>query len=336
MLEKDFKELVLNIKQEISQTQVLIMSDANVRLINLYFKIGKVIYENSNWGNKFIENLERELKLDFPNIKGFSARNLGRMKKFYLEYKDEAILPMALAKLPWSQNMTLIDKIKDKEKREWYRNEAINGNWSVVVLEHQIDIELYERQSPSDKSNNFENTLINPQSDLANDLQNDPYIFNLPLLKEKYVETELEKALVERIKDTLLELGKGFSFLGNQYKITDGENDYFIDMLFYHVDLNCYIVVELKSKSFKPEYTGQLAFYMSAIDKTKKKDTDNPTIGLLLCKEKNKISVEWALDKINAPIGMSNYEVTKLLPKEMIECLPTEEDINLHVDIEED
>lgn len=287
--------------------------------------------ENSTWGDKFIENLERELKLDFPNIKGFSSRNLGRMKKFYMKYREDEILPPAVAKLPWTHNNILIDKVKDKTARLWYANEAANNNWSKVVLSHQIDMQLYERQTLENKLNNFENTLVSTQSDLANDLQKDPYIFNLPFLKEKYVEAELERALVERMKDTLLELGKGFGFLGSQYKITDGENDYFIDMLFYHVDLNCYIVVELKTKSFKPEYTGQLAFYMSAIDKTKKKDTDNPTIGLLLCKEKNKISVEWALDKINAPIGVSSYEISKVLPKDMIDKLPTEEDINLHI-----
>ena len=335
MLEKDFKEIVVNIKKEITQTQVLIMSDANIRLINLYFKIGKMIYENSKWGNKFIETLERELKIDFPNIKGFSARNLGRMKKFYMEYMDNEILPMTLAKLPWSHNMTLIDKVKDKKVREWYTNEAINGNWSVIVLEHQIDLKLYERQAISNKTNNFENALVDPQSDLANDLQKDPYIFNLPLLKEKYVETELERALTERIKDVLLELGKGFSFVGNQYKISTETNDYYLDMLFYHLGLRCYIVVELKNTEFKPEYTGQLGFYVTAVDETLKQENDNQTLGLLLCKGKDRLSVEWALKSTNAPIGVSSYEITKVLPKEVLEMLPTEEDINLHIDIEE-
>lgn len=219
MIEKDFKETIVNIKKEIINTQTQILSDANIRLINLYFKLGKIINDNSKWGDKFIETLELELKLDFPNIKGFSARNLRRMKRFYLEYKDEEILPPAVAKLPWTHNIILLEKIKDKEIRFWYANEAVNSNWSKVILDHQIDMKLYERKALIDKNNNFKNTLVEPQSDLANDLQKDPYIFNLPLLKEKYVEKELEESMVERIRDVLLELGNSFSFIGNQYFI---------------------------------------------------------------------------------------------------------------------
>jgi len=336
MLEKDFKTIVENIKNEIYKTQVSIMSDANKHLIELYYNVGRYVSENSSWGSKFIVNLEREIKLDFPNLKGFSARNLKRMKRFYAEYKDFEKVPPAVAQLPWTHNVILFEKIKDIEQRLWYINEAVNGHWSKVVLSHQIDMCLYERKLNTEKNNNFENKLLAPHSDLANDMQKDPYIFNLPLLKEKYIEAELEDALVNRIKDTLLELGRGFSFVGNQYKITDGETDYFIDLLFYHLDLRCYIVVELKTRKFKPEYTGQLSFYMAAIDNTLKKDIDNPTIGLLLCKEKNKLSIEWALEKINAPIGVSSYEITKVFPKELLENLPTEEDINLHIDIKED
>ena len=335
MLEKEFKDIIKNIKVEINNTQVLIMSDANTRLINLYFKIGKIIYENSNWGNKFIKELEKEIKLDFPNIKGFSARNLSRMKKFYIEYKEYSILPPAVAKLPWTHNIILIDRIKDKEIRFWYANEAANNNWSKVILDHQIDFDLYSRQVLANKENNFKNTLIEPHSDLANDLQKDPYIFNLPLLKEKYVETELEAAMVERIRDVLLELGNGFSFVGNQYKIEVGEKEYFIDMLFYHTKLHCYIVVELKAVPFQPEFTGKLNFYLSAVDDLLKDKMDNPTIGLLLCKGKDKISVEYSLKDINKPIGVSSYEITKFLPKDILDSLPTEEELNLHIDINE-
>ena len=335
MLEKDFKETIINIKQEIQNAQILIMSDANKRLIQLYFRLGKIIYDNSTWGNKFIENLATELKIDFPNIKGFSIRNLKRMKKFYTEYKEYEIVPTALAQLTWSHNILLIDKIKNKEIREWYRNETVNNNWSVIVLEHQIDMNLYERQAITNKSNNFKNTLINPQGDLANDLQKDPYIFNLPLLKNKYIETELENAMVEKIKDLLLELGNGFSFVGNQYKISVGQEDYFIDMLFYHLKLRCYIVVELKNTKFKPEYAGKLNFYLSAVDDMLANEYDNPSIGIILCKSKNKFEVEYSLKDINKPIGVSSYEISKVLPKEILDKLPTEEDINLHIDIEE-
>lgn len=162
MLEKDFKEIIVSIKKEINQTQVLIMSDANIRLLSLYFKIGKMIYENSKWGDKFIESLEREIKLDFPNIKGFSARNLGRMKKFYTEYMKDEILPPAVAKLPWTHNNIQIDKVKDKAERIWCASEAVNNNWSKIVLEHQIDLKPYERQATVDKTNNFKNMVIVP------------------------------------------------------------------------------------------------------------------------------------------------------------------------------
>ena len=311
------------------------MSDANKRLINLYYKLGKIINDNSKWGDKFIETLEIELKLDFPNIKGFSSRNLQRMKKFYLEYKDNEILPPAVAKLPWTHNIMLIDKIKDKNKRCWYANEAANGNWSKIVLDHQIDMGLYERKAIANKENNFKNTLVDPQSDLANDLQKDPYIFNLPLLKEKYVEKALEESMVERIRDVLLELGNGFSFIGNQYKLIVGNNDYFIDMLFYHLKLHCYVVVELKAVSFKPEFIGQLNFYLTAIDEQVKDKMDAPSIGLLLCKGKDKLTVEYSLKGVDKPIGVSSYEISKYLPKNVLESLPTEEDINFHIDLKE-
>ena len=201
---------------------------------------------------------------------------------------------------------------------------------------HQIDMKLYERKALPDKKNNFKNTLIEPQSDLANDLQKDPYIFNLPLLKEKYVERELEESMVERIRDILLEFGNGFSFIGNQYKLTVGNSDYFIDMLFYHLKLHCYIVVELKAVPFKPEFIGQINFYLTALDEQVKDNLDAPSIGLLLCKSKDKLTVEYSLKGVDKPIGVSSYEISKYLPKNLEELLPTEEDINIHIDFEGD
>ena len=335
MLENEFKETIVNIKREIINTQTQILSDANSRLINLYFKLGKIINDNSKWGDKFIESLKVELKLDFPNVKGFSARNLRRMKRFYLEYNDEEILPPAVAKLPWAHNIMLIEKIKDKKIRYWYANETANNNWSKVVLDYQIDMNLYGRKALADKNKNFKSTLVEPQSDLANDLQKDPYIFSLPFLKEKYVEKELEKSMMERIRDVLLEVGNGFSFVGNQYKIIVSDNDYFIDMLFYHIKLHCYIVVELKTVPFRPEFIGQLNFYLTALDEQVKDESDAPTIGLLLCKSKDKLTVEYLLKGIDKPIGVSSYEISKYIPKDVLKSLPTEEEINLYLDIEE-
>ncbi len=212
MLEKDFKEIVNQIKLAIQSTQVKIMSEANQELLNLYFNIGKYISENASWGNNFIKNLEIEIKLDFPNIKGFSSRNLRDMKRFYEEYKDDLIWQPVVAKLPWSHNMILISKVKDKDIRKWYFEKALEEGWSKTILIHQLELKLHERQPKIEKANNFALTTINPFTDLANEMQKDPYIFNLPLLKEKFIETELENALVDRIKDTLLELRKRLQF----------------------------------------------------------------------------------------------------------------------------
>lgn len=208
MLDKDFKKIIKNIKNEIYKTQTLIMSDANKRLLELYFYIGKVVNENSSWGNKFIESLSTEMKIEFPNIKGFSVRNIKNMKKFYAEISSDEKVQMASAQIPWSHNLLILDKVKNIDERLWYMQKCVENGWSVDVLEIQIDTKLYERQGKAIKDNNFKDKLLSPLSDMTNSMQKDPYIFNLPLLKEKYVETELENALVERIKDTLIELRK--------------------------------------------------------------------------------------------------------------------------------
>jgi len=239
------------------------------------------------------------------------------MKKFYEEYRDLSNLPPAVANLPWTHNYLLIEKIKDSDKRIWYAQKAIENSWSKTVLDHQIDLQLYERQSDNTKKlTNFSEKLPAVQGELAKDMLKDPYIFELAGLKEKIEERDIENAMLEKIKSTLLELGKGFSFVGHQYKISTENRDYYIDLLFYHLDLRCYIVVELKNVDFDPAYVGQLQFYVTAIDETIKKDVDNPTIGLLLCKGKDKLSVEWALKPVSAPIGVASYEIRRYLPSD--------------------
>lgn len=334
MIEKEFKNIVEEIKQQISSTQYEIFKNANMNLLKLYYNIGKTINENSSWGNKFIDELATELKITFPNIKGFSVRNLKSMKKYYIECSKNEKVQMSSAQIPWSHNMLILDKIQDDTKRIWYMEQtAING-WSYDVLAFQIKSELYERQVLGDKPNNFNESLSSPQSELAKDMMKDPYILNLTGLKQNYIETELEQAMVEKIKTVLLELGNGFSFVGNQYKLEVGNKDYFIDLLFYHTKLHCYIVVELKNTEFKPEYAGKVNFYLSAVDDLVKDEQDNPSIGIILCREKDKFSVEYALKDINKPIGVSSYEISKFLPKDVLESLPTEEELNLHIDIE--
>lgn len=319
-----FISIIDQIKADIIHTRNKVLIDANRELISMYFRIGKTINENAKYGNHFIEELATRLKIDFPDADGFSPRNLARMRKFYVTYGDLSNLPMALAKLPWSFNCILIDKVKDLDKRIWYAEKCVENGWSFVVLEHQIDLELYERQAdPSKKLTNFDALLPAPQSELSRDIVKDPYIFELAGLREKIVEKDIENAMLEQIKTVLLELGKGFSFVGNQYRVSTPNNDYLIDLLFYHLELRSYVVVELKNVDFKPDFIGQLQFYVTAVDETLKKDQDNPTIGLLLCKGKDKYSVEWSLKSTTAPIGVASYEIRNYLP--------TEEELNRYL-----
>ena len=239
------------------------------------------------------------------------------MRKFYEVYGDLSNLPTALAKLPWSFNCLLIDKISEEEKRIWYANKCLDNGWSYVVLDHQIDLCLYERQADNNKKiRNFEATLLATQSELATDMMKDPYIFELANFKEKALEKDLEEAMLNSVKNVLMEFGNGFSFVGNQYRISTNDNAYFIDLLFYHLHLRCYVVVELKVVDFKPEFLGQLQFYITAVDETLKHEFDNPTIGLLLCKSKDKVAAEWALKSTKAPVGVASYEIRRYLPSE--------------------
>lgn len=331
-----YNEIFQNIKNEILSSQYQAMQAINKQLIYMYWHIGKIILNNSVWGNKFIDNLSIDLKLEFPDIKGFSVRNLKNMKKFAEEYQDFEFVQSVTAQITWTHNVLLLDKIKDIEIRKWYINETVKNGWSVNILEMQINSKLYERQVSNEKISNFQNTLPDIQSDLAIQTMKDPYLFDFISLKGKVKELEIENAMIDRIKDVLIELGNGFAFVGNQYKLTVGDKDYFIDLLFYHLKLKCYIVVELKAREFEPTDAGQLNFYLSAIDDLVKDKTDNPSIGLLLCKTKNKFTAEYALKDINKPIGVSEYKLLEDIPEYLQSQLPKAEDIELHIqDIEE-
>lgn len=339
MLEVDknqYKEIFENIKNEILKSQYKAMQVVNRELVFMYWNIGKIILENAKWGNKFIDNLSVDLKLEFPTIKGFSIRNLKNMKKFAEEYPDFEFVQKVSAQITWSDNLLILDKVKEFEKRKWYINETVKNGWSYDILDWQIKSNLYERQAISEKVNNFQNTLPDVQSDLAMQTMKDPYLFDFITLKGKVKELEIEDAMINKIKDVLIELGNGFAFVGNQYKLTVSDKDYFIDLLFYHLKLKCYIVVELKVREFEPTDAGQLNFYLSAIDDLVKDETDNPSIGLLLCKSKDKFTAEYALKDINKPIGVSEYKILQDIPEYLQSQLPKAEDIELHIqDIEE-
>lgn len=258
------------------------------------------------------------------------------MKKIAEEYPDFEFVQQFVAQIPWGHNIILLDKVKDIEERKWYINQSIINGWSRSLLMMQIESKLYQRQVIAKKVTNFPMTLPDMQSDLAIQTLKNPYIFDFISLKGKVKELEIENAMIDKIKDVLVELGKGFAFVGEQYKITVSEKDYFIDLLFYHLRLKCYIVVELKAREFEPTDAGQINFYLSAIDDLVKDETDNPTIGLLLCKNKDNFTAEYALRNINSPIGVSEYKLLEDMPEYLQAQLPNVEEIELHIkDIEE-
>ena len=253
------------------------------------------------------------------------------MAKFAAEYTDKEFVQTVSAQIPWSHNCLIMDKVKTHEKRKWYIEKTIENGWSHSVLTHQIESGLYERQAIAEKISNFENRLPAIQSELAIQTMKDPYIFDFIPFKEDMLEKEIEQALVKDITALLLELGTGFAFLGNQYHLNVGGDDFYIDLLFYNLNLRSYVVIELKTGDFKPEYAGQLNFYLSAVDGILKKDTDNPSIGLLLCKSKNDLVAEYSLRDMSKPIGISEYKITSSLPEGYEKQLPSVEDIQKRI-----
>lgn len=327
MNNSEYLGIVETIKSEIKNAQYKAAVSVNKELIMLYYNIGKIINEHKTWGNRFIDNLAADIRLSFPDTKGYSVRNLKYMAKFAAEYTDEQIVQAALAQITWYHNIALMDKVNDIEVRLWYAEKIVENGWSRNVLVHQIESGLYERQAIAEKISNFENRLAPPQSELAVQTMKDPYIFDFIPFKEDMVERDIERALVKDITKLLLELGTGFAFLGNQYHLNVGGDDFFIDLLFYNLNLRCYVVIELKTGEFKPEYAGQLNFYLSAVDGILKRDTDQPSIGLLLCKSKNNLVAEYALKDMTKPMGVSEYTITNNLPEELGKQLPSVEDI---------
>lgn len=323
IITQDFKNTITKIKSEIRATQIKTMQHANSELIKMYFRIGKILAESSSEDIYFIKNIETELKLEFPDLKGFSERNMRSMRLFYEEYKDNETRKRVVSELSWGHNILLMAKIKDKETRMIYAEASLKNGWSRNILAMQIEAGYHKRIGNS--TNNFKTVLPPADSDMVNNTLKDPYIFDFLTLKDGYKEKELEEKMIERIRDVLLELGSGFAYVGNQYKISVGDEDYFIDLLFYHLKLRCYVVVELKATKYIPEFAGKMNFYLSAIDDTVKDKNDNPTIGLILCKEKNKFTAQYSLKDINKPIGVSSYELQKYLP--------SADDLNLHIKV---
>lgn len=330
MLENNDKyfEVLNDIKKTLIVTRNRIVENANKDLILMYYNIGLKLIENNKWGSSFIDTLAKDLKIEFPNLKGMSARNLRYMQKFAAEFDNDQFLQHDVAKLPWSSITTIMDHVKNKKQRDWYIMESIKNGWARPIIVHQISSKLYERQALlENKTTNFDETLPSPNNEQAKELLKNPYIFDFITADKDLKELDIERELTDNITKLLLELGNGFAFVGRQYHLEIENEDYYIDLLFYNLKVRSYVVIELKTTEFKPEYTGKLNFYLSAVDKYIKNENDNPTFGILLCKNKKRVTAELALKDINKPIGVSEYKILSEIPEFLENTLPSIKDI---------
>jgi predicted nuclease of restriction endonuclease-like (RecB) superfamily len=332
---QEYMQVLSNLKKEVQGVQVKAALSVNKELLSLYWLIGKTIIETQEkegWGASIIENLADDLQKEFPGIAGFSRTNIFRMKAFFTAYEKVPqavgqIENLPIFKIPWGHNVVLLEKVKDTLQRLWYAQKTIENGWSRSLLEMSIKSNLYSRQGKA--VTNFTLRLPAPDSDLAQQTLKDPYIFDFLTLHEDYRERDIEQALIDNVQKLLLELGKGFSFVGRQYHLQISNKDFYIDLLFYHFRLRCFVVVELKTREFDARDVGQLNLYLSAIDEALRSPEDKPTIGLLLCRTKDNLLAEYALRRFEGPIGVASYEteITQRLPKELKSSLPTIEEL---------
>jgi len=329
-----YDDFLSELKTRISHAQLRAAVAVNKELVLLYWQIGRDILhrqQQQGWGAKVINRLATDLQQAFPEIKGFSLRNLKYMRAFAQAYPDEQFVQQLVAQIPWGHNVRILDTVKDSVEREWYIKQTIQYGWSRNVLVHQIESQLYHRQGKA--ITNFDRTLPKPQSELAQQLLKDPYSFDFLNLGEEILERDLERALINHIRDFLLELGVGFAFVGSQYHLEVGGEDFYIDLLFYHLRLRCYVVIDLKIEEFKPEFSGKMNFYVSAVDDLLRHPDDQPTIGIILCKSKNKVIAEYSLRDMNKPIAVSVYQLRNNLPKGLQGNLPTIEQLEAELEM---
>lgn len=327
-LPSDYTLWLADLKQRVSAARQRAALAVNAELVGLYWQIGQEILQRQalqGWGSKVIERLARDLRETFPDMKGFSRANLLYMRAFAEAWPDAQMVQQLAGPLPWFHNVVLITRIKEPSTRQWYAQQCRAEGWSRATLELQIRNRLHERQGRA--VTNFDARLSTPCAQLAQETLKDPYLFDFLGLGDAAHEREIENALVRHITRFLLELGNGFAFVGQQYRLEVSDREFFIDLLFYHIHLKCYVVVELKATEFRPEHAGQLNFYLTAIDRQVKADDDNPTIGLLLCKTQDRLVAEYALAGIDKPIGVAEYELVRALPEQLVTSLPTVEEL---------
>lgn len=324
-----YLDLLDGLKQRIRAAQVKAAIAVNQELILLYWQLGREILarqQAEGWGSKVIERLSQDLKRAFPEIKGFSTRNLKYMRAFAEAWPDEQMVHQLGAQIPWRHNCVLLDKVKDPVQRTWYVRKAIQNAWSRNVLTIQIESGLYEQQGGA--VTNFDRTLPPPQSDLAQQLLKDPYRLDFLAVDEEIQEQDLKRSLVKHMRDFLLELGVGFSFVGSNYHLNIGGEDFYLDLLFYHLELRCFVIITIKMGEFQAEYSGLMNLYIAAVDEQKRKEPDQPTIGIILCKTKNKTIAEYALRNLRNPIAVATHQ----LPQTLQQDLPSAEQLQTELE----
>ena len=328
----EYRSWLKGLKHKVQQTQLRAAVQVNSTLLSFYWELGEDIVRRqaeANWGDGFLKQLSKDLMAEFPDIKGFSERNLKYIRQWYLFYSGQQAIGQQvvaqLTQIPWGHNLRIISKCQNLAEALYYVRNTIEHGWSRNVLTHQIESGLWQREGKV--QSNFSSTLPAVQSDLAQQTLKDPYVFDFLTLTHDYNERELEQGLIEHITQFLLELGAGFAYMGKQVHLQVGQRDFYIDLLFYHARLHCYVVIELKAGDFEPEHAGKLNFYIKAVDEQLRKEGDAPTIGILLCKNKDKLVAEYALSDIQKPIGVSEYQLTQSLPDNLKSQLPSIEEI---------
>jgi predicted nuclease of restriction endonuclease-like (RecB) superfamily len=314
-----------DIKQRIHQARTIAYRRVNRELMDLYWNIGKDIVQRQNlhgWGKSVVERLSSDLQKEFPGTAGYSAQNLWYMRQFFLEYGDAPILQQLVGEIPWGHNLLIMSKTKDPAAREYYLKSVIEFGWSRNILLNQIKGKAHERHRLAPKQHNFPETLPEHLAEQANDALKDVYVLDFLGIAKPVLENELERRMVEKIRDVMLELGYGFSFIGNQYRVTLKDKEYFIDLLFYHRKLKSLVAVEIKIGSFKPEYAGKMNFYLNLLDVFVREPGENSSIGIILCADRDRVEVEYALRGINTPMGVAEYVLTDKLPPEFLDKLP--------------
>lgn len=325
---KGYAELLAELKDRIRTAKVRAALAVNRELVQLYWQIGRDILaqqKKAGWGAKVIQQLADDLRREFPDMKGLSRTNLLYMRKLAEEWPDESNVPQLVGQIPWGHNRALLDRVKDPAEREWYVRATIEHGWSRAILNYQIDSGLFHRQGKG--TTNFERTLPAPQSELAQQVLKDPYNFDFLGLGDEAQEREIHRGLLLHLQKFLTELGAGFAFVGSEVHLEVEGDDFFIDLLFYHLKLRCYVVIELKATDFKPEYAGKLNFYLSAVDDLLRHPDDQPSIGLIICRGKKGLVAEYALRDMNKPIGIAEHRLRATLPEKLKGQLPTVEEL---------